>query len=110
MPGVQTFESPDAPPITVRWQSATAAFAQAHAEAVRHLADLDPAAITGPTRDGVGTFVYATETQPLALRVAHTSSSLQHGDGVAWCSASAPMDDTLPRSFFEACQSLMKAD
>ena len=108
-PGMQVFAAPDAPPITVRWQPTTSTFAKTYADALNRLAELDPRAIQGSTRGGDGTFVYAVETQPQALHVAHASSTLQCGERVAWCEASAPVHAKLPRAFFEACQSIMIA-
>jgi hypothetical protein len=106
-PGVQVFTAQDAPPITVRWQPTTKAFTKTYADALARLAELDTRAIQGATRGGDGTFVYAIETQPQALQVAHASSTLQCGERIAWCEASAPVHAKLPRAFFEACQSLM---
>lgn len=108
-PGVQVFAAPDAPPITVRWQPTTSTFAKTYADALRRLAELDTRAIQGSTRGSDGTFVYAVEAQPQALHVAHASSTLQCGERIAWCEASAPVHAELPRAFFEACQSIMVA-
>jgi len=109
LPGMQTFEAPGGPPITVRWQPTTATFAKTHADAVARLAELDTAALSDRTRDGGGPFVYVVETQPHDYRVAHAASTLQSGETVAWCSASAPLHGKLPRAFFEACQTMMVA-
>ena len=109
LPGVQHFEASDAPPITVRWVPASGTFGKAHADALARLSALDETALEGPTRDGDGVFVFAVETQPQAHQVAHAASSLRVGEHVAWCTASAPMQADVPRAFFEACQSLMKA-
>lgn len=108
-PGMQVFAAPDAPPITVRWQPTTSTFAKTYADALGRLVELDTRAIQGSTRGGDGTFVYAIETQPQALQVAHASSTLQCGERIAWCEASAPVHAKLPRAFFEACQSIMIA-
>lgn len=107
MPGIQVFESPEAPPITVRWLPATRTFGKTHAGSLDRLSALDEAALKGPTRDGAGSFVFAVETQPQDHRVAHAASSVQTGDQLAWCTASAPVRAGVPREFFEACQSLM---
>ena len=109
VPGLQTFGAPGAPPITVRWQPSTTTFAETHAEAITRLAELDVAALSDRTRDGSGPFVYVVETQPHEYRVAHSASTLQSGDAIAWCSASAPVHGRLPRAFFEACQKMMVA-
>ena len=109
-PGAQVFEAPDAPPITVRWATATSSFAKAHVDAIAHLSAFDTHAIEGSTRDGSGSFVYAVEVQPQAHRVVHSASTLRAGGRVAWCTASAPAHAELSREFFEACQSLMTAD
>ena len=109
LPGLQTFEAPGAPPITLRWQPTTAAFTKTHTDAVARLAELDSAALTDRTRDGTGAFVYAVETQPHAYRVAHAASTLQSATTIAWCSASAPLHADQPRAFFEACQTMMVA-
>lgn len=108
-PGLQSFTAESGPPITVRWQPTTSAFTKTCADALVRLAELDARAIRGATRGGDGTFVYAVETQPQALRVAHASSTLQSGERIAWCEASAPVHAKLPRAFFEACQSIMSA-
>ena len=108
-PGMQTFEAPGAPPITLRWQPTTTVFAETHADAIARLAELDTAALTDRTRDGSGPFVYAVETQPQSLRVAHSASTVRSGETLAWCSASAPIHGKLPRAFFEACQTMMVA-
>lgn len=107
LPGVQHFEAPDAPPITVRWLPASRSFGKTHADAVGRLSALDSGALEGPTRDGAGIFVFALETQPQAHVVGHAASSVRVGDDVAWCTASAPVRASVPRAFFEACQSLM---
>lgn len=107
MPGLQIFEAESAPPITVRWQPSTGAFADTYGQAVGRLAELDASALTDSTRDGTGTFVYAEETQPQSHRVAHASSTVHVGTQIAWCSASAPVHAKLDRAFFEACQSMM---
>ncbi len=108
-PGLQLFEHPDAPPITVRWNPVSVTSAQAHAKALARLADLDPSAVVGPTADGVGTFAYAVETQAGNHQVTHAASTLRTGDHEVWCSASAPTSAALPRAFYEACQSLLVA-
>lgn len=107
MPGMQVFEADDAPPITVRWLRATHTFGKTHADALARLSALDSNAVKGSTRDGTGSFVFAVETQPQAHAVAHAASSLHTGEGLAWCTASAPVQAQLSRDFFEACQSLM---
>ncbi len=107
--GVQHFQAPDAPPITVRWTAASGRFSKSHAEAVGRLSSLDRSALQGTTRDGSGTFVFAIESQAEAHQVAHAASSVHIGEHVAWCTASAPVKAGVSRAFFEACQSLMKA-
>lgn len=107
VPGMQVFESDDAPPITVRWLASTPTFGRTHADALARLNALDSSALTGSTRGGDGSFVFAVETQPQTHQVAHAASSLHAGDKLAWCTASAPVHARLSREFFEACQSLM---